>query len=72
MENLSKIPLLSIEDINKQAERLPLEEKNILGIKTLYHNVFTNKISYLNLYFNTRAVEKEKHTLYRIIISCSW
>ncbi len=27
MENLSKIPLLSIEDINKQAERLPLEEK---------------------------------------------
>ncbi|MCC5427068.1 insulinase family protein, partial [Clostridium botulinum] len=60
MENLSKIPLLSIEDINKQAERLPLEEKNILGIKTLYHNVFTNKISYLNLYFNTRAVEKEK------------
>ncbi|EPY2272774.1 insulinase family protein [Clostridium sporogenes] len=59
MENLSKIPLLSIEDINKEAERLPLEEKNILGIKTLYHNVFTNKISYLNLYFNTRAVEKE-------------
>ncbi len=35
MENLSKIPLISIEDINKQAERLPLEEKNILGIKTL-------------------------------------
>ncbi|KOR24404.1 insulinase family protein [Clostridium sp. L74] len=59
MENLSKIPLLSIDDINKESERLPLEEKNILGIKTLYHNVFTNKISYLNLYFNTRAVEKE-------------
>ncbi|WP_251861993.1 insulinase family protein [Clostridium sp. Marseille-Q2269] len=59
MENLSKIPLLSIEDINKEAEKLPLEEKNILGIKTLYHNVFTNKISYFNLYFNTRSVEKE-------------
>ncbi len=27
MENLSKIPLLSIEDINKQAEKLPLAEK---------------------------------------------
>lgn len=59
VENLKKIPLLSIDDIDENGEKLPLEEKKILGVKTLYHDVFTNKISYINLYFNTKAIEKE-------------
>ena len=51
-ENLKKIPLLSIEDIDKNTERLPIEIEEEESIKILKHDVFTNKIAYVNLYFN--------------------
>lgn len=59
-ENLEKIPLLSIEDINPKSEVLPLEEKVEEGIKVLTHPMFTNEIEYINLYFDTCSVEQEK------------
>lgn len=58
-EDLNKIPLLSIDDIDKNSKKLALEEKSIEKIKTLHHNIFTNKISYVNLYFNTTCVQQE-------------
>jgi Zn-dependent M16 (insulinase) family peptidase len=58
-EDLKKIPLLSIEDIDTKAKRLPLEEKEEQGVKTLFHPVFTNGIAYVNMYFNTEAVKEE-------------
>lgn len=55
-EKLAVIPLLSLDDIDKKAEVLPLEEKEEDGVKMLYHQLATNKIAYLNLYFNTKTV----------------
>ncbi|URZ05244.1 insulinase family protein [Clostridium felsineum] len=56
-ENLRKIPMLSLEDINKEVEKLPLEEREEDKIKVLYHDVFTNKILYLKFYFDSRVIK---------------
>lgn len=58
-EDIEKIPLLSIEDISRTAEKLPIEVLEEEGIKVLKHNIFTNKIAYVNLYFNTCNVPQE-------------
>ncbi|MGM0607296.1 MAG: insulinase family protein [Candidatus Muiribacteriota bacterium] len=59
-EALSSIPMLKTDDIKKEAQPLPLklyEEKDI----ELYHSdLFTNKISYLNLLFDLRVLNSEE------------
>ncbi|AYF53311.1 insulinase family protein [Clostridium botulinum] len=58
-EDLEKIPLLSLEDINKKAEEFSLEEKLILENKVLFQPMFTNKIAYIKLVFDTTTVKEE-------------
>ena len=58
-ENLAKIPLLSLDDIEKKAEELPIVKNQELGIDTLHHNVFTNKIVYMSMIFDSTVVEQE-------------
>lgn len=59
-EVLEKLPLLSLEDIERKAEKLPTVEKENNGIKTLLHPVFTSGIGYVNLYFDSRVVPQDK------------
>ena len=66
-EALESIPLLNLEDIDKDTERLPLEEKDHNGFKVLYHKIPTNKIGYVNLYFNNTAIEQEKIQYIRLL-----
>jgi len=56
-EDINKIPLLSLKDIDKEADKLPLEEKKD-GV--LFHNIFTNGIAYVNMYFETCKVKVEQ------------
>lgn len=58
-EVLHTIPQLALGDIDKKAEWLPIEERINKDIKILYHNVFTNKIAYLNFFFDADAVPVE-------------
>lgn len=58
-ENLKKVPMLTLEDINPKSELIEIVEKNEEGVKVLYREDFTNKIVYLRMLFNTRFVEKE-------------
>ncbi|WP_416175543.1 insulinase family protein [Clostridium sp.] len=58
-EDLEKIPLLSISDINKKSKKLDLVENNEYGVKTLLHPVFTNGVIYLDLYFDSSTVKEE-------------
>ena len=58
-KELEKIPLLSIEDIDKKPEKLPLVERNENNIPILFHPMFTNEIAYVNLYFNTKTVPQD-------------
>lgn len=59
-EDLRKIPLLSLNDIDKKSPGLPLEETSLSGIRTLYHELPTNKIAYLSLYFDTASIPEEQ------------
>lgn len=58
-EDLEKIPLLSLSDIKKEADVLPLVEKQELNTKVLHHPIFTSGIGYLNLYFDMSALPEE-------------
>ncbi|HWR40696.1 MAG TPA: insulinase family protein, partial [Patescibacteria group bacterium] len=55
-EQLAVIPLLDIADIGKNAETHPLMERREVDVPVLHHALFTNRIVYLNLYFDTRSV----------------
>lgn len=58
-EDIEKIPMLSLEDINKESEKLPQVERDEEGIRVLFHPLFTNKITYLNLYFDLKTIEQD-------------
>ncbi len=55
-EALNCIPVLQREDIKKTMDKLIIEEKTIDGSLSLYHNVFTNQISYFRLLFDIRHI----------------
>lgn len=58
-ENLAKIPLLTREDIRREAAPLINEERSLGSARTLYHNVFTNGIGYLTLMFQVHDIPEE-------------
>ncbi|EGT3615015.1 insulinase family protein [Clostridium perfringens] len=58
-EDLESIPMLSLDDIDKNATKIPMEEKEIEGIKTLHHDFHTNKIDYVNFFFNTSSIHQD-------------
>lgn len=55
-EDLESIPLLSLEDINKEIEPMVVDEKVINNVQWLRHINFTNNIVYLQLDFDTKKV----------------
>lgn len=59
-EVLESLPLLSLSDIDPKSEELPLTEKDLLGLKVLFHPIFTSGIGYVNLYFDSRTVPQDK------------
>ncbi len=58
-EDLAKIPLLTREDIRKEAEKFHWNLKEEGGIQVLHHDFFTSGIGYLKVLFRTDAVEQE-------------
>lgn len=58
-EALESIPLLELGDIDRNAEKLPLYEENRSDIKLLLHPMFTNKIAYVGIYFDSSTVDQE-------------
>lgn len=59
-EALATLPRLGLEDINREAPSYPLEIKKANGPKILFHDLFTNKIIYNHVGFNTQAVPLDK------------
>jgi Zn-dependent M16 (insulinase) family peptidase len=58
-EELEKIPLLTIEDIKKEAQPLYNKECTIQNIPVLHHEVFTNGIAYIKCMFDLSKVPEE-------------
>ena len=58
-EELEKIPLLTREDIGKEAEALIFHETEVDGTTVIEHEMFTSGIGYLKVLFDTRRVPVE-------------
>jgi len=58
-EDLAKLPVLDLADLDKLVRTIPAEEIQVQDAKVLYHDIFTNGIVYLDLAFDLRAVPQE-------------
>ncbi len=58
-ENLEKIPMLSLSDLNPEAKHYPTEEDIWNDIKLLKHPANTNGIVYFKSYFDLAHAEEE-------------
>ena len=68
-ENSSKLPTLLREDLNLKAEEIPTIEKTESGIKILCHPIFTDGITYSNLYFDSSVVPQDKILYLKLLAS---
>ncbi len=58
-EARATIPHLTLGDLSRQNQLIPLEESTLEGRPLLYHELFTNGILYLDLGLNLKAVPLE-------------
>lgn len=58
-ENLAKLPMLTLEDVNKKAESMTFKEKTIQNVKVVFNPDVTKDIVYSHLLFDTKAVSEE-------------
>lgn len=58
-EDMKKIPLLSREDIGKEARPYCSEELHVGDTTLLYHDIYTNGIGYLRFLFDLKQVPEE-------------
>ena len=61
-EALATIPMLKLDQVPAETERLPQEEGEIAGLPVLLHRLPTGGISYLNLYFDIDDLPAEELT----------
>lgn len=58
-EAKATIPKLAISDVNPKAEIIPQEVIKEDELTILFHDLFTSKIAYLDLYFDISMIEEE-------------
>ena len=58
-EDMEKIPMLSREDIKKEAAPFYNEEKSVAGIPLIHHNLYSNGINYIHLMFDLSGIKEE-------------
>ncbi len=61
-EALASIPMLRLEEIPAEPEKLPLEETSANGLPVLRHTLPTGGITYLNVYFTLDDLPAEQLT----------
>lgn len=69
-EDIEKIPLLTREDLKKEAPDFVNEERLIGDTVLLYHNLFTNGIGYLRLVFGLDDIPGEYFPYIGILKGC--
>ncbi|MCP4403924.1 MAG: peptidase M16, partial [bacterium] len=58
-EDLAKLPMLTLADLEKKEKLIPLEVFKAQGTEILYHDLFTNGIVYLDLGLNLHGLPQE-------------
>ncbi len=69
-EDLAKLPLLTREDMKKEAEGFCNEERTVAGTPLLYHDIETKGIGYLRLIFRCREIPEEYFPYIGILKGC--
>jgi Zn-dependent M16 (insulinase) family peptidase len=67
-EALESLPVLKLEDLEKQNKTIPIEVLESQETKVLYHDLFTNGIVYLDLGFDLHALPRELLPLTEIFV----
>ncbi|WIV12754.1 insulinase family protein [Proteiniborus sp. MB09-C3] len=67
-EAKATIPKLAISDVNPKAEVIPQEVIRDDEFTILFHDIFTSKIAYLDLYFDSSIIE-EKYIPYMNLLA---
>lgn len=58
-EDLEKIPMLARSDMKKEAAPLFNEEKTVAGVPVIHHDIYSNGINYIHLFFDLSDVKEE-------------
>ena len=58
-EDLASIPLLERKDIKRETEKLVIEKEQVEGGTLLYQALPTNKVTYLNWYFDMSGISPD-------------
>ena len=58
-EALESLPVLKLQDLEKNNKSIPIEELTFQDTPVLYHDLFTNGIVYLDLGFDLHALPKD-------------
>ena len=69
VEDLEKIPVLTIADLDKNAPLLPLEIRYEAGVPVAFSDLFTNKIVYASLLFDMTAVPPEDFEYLNLLVA---
>jgi len=59
-ESIAKMPTLLLSDINTKTKPTLQIEKNIDNVKILNRPLYTNKLAYINMYFDSSRVPQDK------------
>jgi len=55
-EALASIPMLRLSDLDRMNKIIPLESTGEAGARIMYHDLFTNRIAYLDIGFNLHGL----------------
>ncbi len=58
-EDLAKIPMLKLSDIDKKSQEIKYQVKDVANTKVIYSELFTNNIAYITATFDTQNVKQE-------------
>ncbi len=58
-EDLAKIPILQLADLDKENQLIPIEVSSTHGSDLIYHDLFTNGIAYVDIGLNLKTLPQE-------------
>ncbi len=69
-EDLEKIPMLTRQDMTREARDLVNEVRTMAGSTFLYHNIFTNGIGYIRFLFDLQNIPEDYFPYLGILKGC--
>jgi len=69
-EELKKIPMLTRDDLKKEAAEFVNEERRLGDTPALYHDIYTNGIGYLRLIFKCQEIPKAYFPYIGVLKGC--